>query len=137
MATCVLLIGGLEYWSVGALEYWAASGIHHSITPPLHYSLSPYRAQRLLYWNRLRAPGWPYFLRSLMRESRVSNPSALSTGRRLASAVSNARAKPCRTAPAWPLAPPLWTEMCAATCSAVPATVKGWAAIMRRDSMGQ
>src|SRR5690348_2905083 len=43
------------------------------------------RDYRFEYWNRLRAPGWPYFLRSFMRESRVSRPSALSCGRRFAS----------------------------------------------------
>src|SRR6516162_4239336 len=49
---------------------------------------------RLLYWNRLRAPGWPYFLRSRIRGSRVKSPSALRTGRKLASTVSRARAIP-------------------------------------------
>ncbi len=50
--------------------------------------------QRLLYWNRLRAPGWPYFLRSFSRESRVSKPSDLSVGRNAASTFNNARAMP-------------------------------------------
>jgi len=35
--------------------------------------------------ERLRAPGWPYFLRSFMRESRVNKPSAFNAPRRVAS----------------------------------------------------
>ena len=62
--------------------------------------------QRFEYWKRLRAPGWPYFLRSFMRGSRVRKPSALRVERRLASNCSKARAMPCRTAPAWPVGPP-------------------------------
>src|SRR5258708_15589018 len=81
---------------------------------------------RLLYWKRLRAPGWPYFLRSLMRESRVSRPSALSVGRKLASTVSSARARLWLTAPAWPVGPPPETLMRASYLSAVPVTTKGW-----------
>src|ERR1043166_4869179 len=54
--------------------------------------------QRLLYWKRFRAPGWPYFLRSFMRGSRVSNPSAFKAGRSVASTLSSARAMPWRTA---------------------------------------
>ena len=46
--------------------------------------------QRFENWKRLRAPGWPYFLRSFMRESRVSRPSAFSAPRRFASNFSNA-----------------------------------------------
>src|ERR1035441_2007338 len=38
--------------------------------------------QRLLNWKRLRAPGWLYFLRSFMRESRVRKPSAFNAPRR-------------------------------------------------------
>ena len=37
--------------------------------------------QRLENWNRLRAPGCPYFLRSTLRESRVRNPACFSLGR--------------------------------------------------------
>src|SRR6266571_2551767 len=33
-------------------------------------------AYRLEYWNFDRAPGWPYFLRSLMRGSRVARRPA-------------------------------------------------------------
>src|SRR5438105_586406 len=61
---------------------------------------------RLLYWKRFRAPGWPYFFRSLMRGSRVSSPSALSVERRFGSTSSKALEIPCRTAPAWPDGPP-------------------------------
>ena len=37
--------------------------------------------QRLLNWKRLRAPGRPAFLRSFMRESRVSRPCSRSCAR--------------------------------------------------------
>ena len=50
--------------------------------------------QRLEYWNRLRAPGWPYFLRSFLRASRVRNPARFKVGRRSGSAVMSARATP-------------------------------------------
>ena len=42
-------------------------------------------------WNRLRAPGWPDFLRSFMRGSRVSKPSSRSEPRRFSSLRSSAR----------------------------------------------
>src|SRR5260370_21712985 len=57
-------------------------------------------------WNRLRAPGWPDFLRSLILGSRVRRPSSFSVGRMVASCCSNARAMANRTAPACPAIPP-------------------------------
>jgi len=57
-------------------------------------------------WNRLRAPGWPDFLRSLILGSRVRRPSSFSVGRIAASCCSNARAMANRTAPACPAIPP-------------------------------
>jgi len=51
-------------------------------------------AYRLEYWNLERAPGWPYFLRSLMRGSRVRSPARLRVGRRLTSNSRRARAMP-------------------------------------------
>ena len=61
---------------------------------------------RLLNWNRLRAPARPYFFRSLIRASRVSNPAFLRAARRLGSNLMSARAIPRRSAPAWPAKPP-------------------------------
>src|SRR5204862_2037952 len=56
------------------------------------------RASRKLYrfenWKRLRAPFCPYFLRSLMRGSRVIKPACFSVGRRSALYSSNARVMP-------------------------------------------
>src|SRR5439155_22876155 len=60
----------------------------------------------LLYWNRFLAPFCPYFLRSLERESRLTNPSALSFLRSSASNSMSARAIPSFTASAWPFTPP-------------------------------
>src|SRR6266571_6968484 len=60
----------------------------------------------LLYWNRFLAPFCPYFLRSFERESRLTNPSALSFLRSSASNSMSARAIPSFTASAWPFTPP-------------------------------
>ena len=49
--------------------------------PPARGEGSPARDQRLLNWNFLRAPGWPYFFRSTFRASRVSRPWPLRMGR--------------------------------------------------------
>src|SRR3954465_11723521 len=57
-------------------------------------------------WKRLRAPFWPYFLRSLPRASRERNPSAFKALRNSALNSSSARAIPIFTASAWPLTPP-------------------------------
>jgi len=39
----------------------------------------------------LRAPGWPYFLRSTLRGSRVRNPAAFSFGRNSGGSGSESR----------------------------------------------
>src|SRR5664279_1866617 len=57
-------------------------------------------------WKRLRAPFWPYFLRSFMRASRVRKPSAFILLRNSALKSWRARARPMRTASAWPWTPP-------------------------------
>src|SRR4029077_8911110 len=61
---------------------------------------------RLVYCGAFRARFRPYFLRSFSRESRVSRPAALSTGRNSGSAAMSARAIPWHTAPACPAMPP-------------------------------
>jgi hypothetical protein len=60
----------------------------------------------LLNWNRLRAPFWPYFLRSLPRGSRETIPAALSCFRNSTLKTIRARAMPIFTASAWPFTPP-------------------------------
>src|SRR5438309_11565407 len=45
-------------------------------------------------WKRLRAPFCPYFLRSLMRGSRVINPACFRVGRRSPLYSINARVMP-------------------------------------------
>src|SRR6185503_20459730 len=65
---------------------------------PSHY--------RLLNWKRLRAPFCPYFLRSLIRASRVRKPSFFSRERSSRLYFTSARAMPSRRAPAWPAMPP-------------------------------
>mgnify|MGYP003598032097 CR=1 FL=1 len=50
--------------------------------------------KRFEYWKRLRAPGWPGFLRSFLRASRVRKPARFSVGRRSASDAISARATP-------------------------------------------
>ena len=49
---------------------------------------------RLENWNFFRAPGWPYFFRSTMRESRVMNPLALRDARLVSSTETRAREIP-------------------------------------------
>src|SRR6266436_1591411 len=111
---------------------------YHLLVPNFHLPSSIFGPfHRLLYWNRLRAPGWPYFLRSFIRESRVSSPSAFNVGRRLPSTESSARAIPCRTAPAWPVGPPPRTVIRASYLPAVPVTVNGWMATTRSVSVGK
>src|SRR5947208_4551211 len=61
---------------------------------------------RFEYWNFCRAPGWPYFLRSRIRGSRVRRPAFFRGSRNLSSKRASARDNPCRTAPAWPVVPP-------------------------------
>lgn len=58
------------------------------------------KSYRLENWKRFRAPGCPYFLRSLLRGSRVRNPFRRREGRRSGSAVARARAIPILRAPA-------------------------------------
>jgi hypothetical protein len=54
----------------------------------------------LLNWKRLRAPFWPYFLRSLERASRERKPSPFSFLRNSTLNSSRARAMPIFKAPA-------------------------------------
>ena len=65
--------------------------------------------QRFENWNRLRAPGWPAFLRSFSRGSRLMWPAFLRAGRSSAFIFCRARAMPWATAPAWPATPPPMT----------------------------
>src|SRR5207237_966972 len=65
-----------------------------------------YRVYRLENWNRRRAPRWPYFLRSFMRESRVSALLLRSAASSVGSYLSRARARPMTIAPACPVWPP-------------------------------
>src|ERR1044072_4767911 len=62
-------------------------------------------AYRFENWKRLRAPFCPYFLRSLIRGSRVINPACFRAGRRSALYSIRARVMPWRIAPAWPAGP--------------------------------
>ena len=62
--------------------------------------------QRLENWNLRRAPRWPYFLRSFMRESLVSSPLSRSSRSSSGIALTRARARPSSIAPAWPVDPP-------------------------------
>lgn len=88
---------------------WSEAGVQ-SILRPGRMPPPPWKAprgggvcrplQRLENWKRLRAPGWPYFLRSFSRASRVKSPSARNTGRRFGSTLRRARAIPSRIAPA-------------------------------------
>jgi len=57
-------------------------------------------------WKRRRALGWPYFLRSTIRGSRVRKPSLRRADRVLGSMATMARANAIRMAPAWPVTPP-------------------------------
>src|SRR2546430_1867311 len=50
--------------------------------------------QRFENWKRLRAPGWPAFLRSFSRGSRFRCPAFLSAGRSSAFSFWRARAMP-------------------------------------------
>src|SRR5436190_19783368 len=61
---------------------------------------------RFEYWTPRRAPRRPYFLRSFMRGSRVSNPAARRTDSSAGSIFLRARAMPSFMAPAWPPRPP-------------------------------
>src|SRR5262245_46146018 len=94
-------------------------------------------AQRLEYWNFCRAPGWPYFFRSRMRGSRVSSPAFLSGWRSFSSKRVSARARPCRTAPAWPVGPPPATVATTSNWPCVAVISKGCAMIMRSVSRGK
>ena len=57
-------------------------------------------------WNLLLALFLPYFLRSLLRESRVRNPAFFRAARNDASIFMSDLAIPSFIAPAWPLNPP-------------------------------
>src|SRR5579884_1186438 len=67
---------------------------------------SQLEAHRFENWNRFLAPFWPYFLRSLPRESRLTSPSDFSFLRSSALNCIKARAIPSFTASACPLQPP-------------------------------
>jgi hypothetical protein len=70
------------------------------------FGKGPLPDQRFENWNRLRAPGWPAFLRSFSRGSRRMWPAFLRAGLSSAFIFWRARAMPCATAPAWPATPP-------------------------------
>ena len=52
--------------------------LYHATERP--HSAGKQADQRFEYWKRLRAPGWPYFLRSFFRASRVRKPARFSDG---------------------------------------------------------
>ena len=83
----------------GALLYYIASADH-----------------RLENWKLLRAFGFPYFLRSTTRESRVRKPPFFSTARSGGSNFTSAREIPWRTAPACPDSPPPETVHLTSNC---------------------
>src|SRR5262249_20277212 len=74
--------------------------ILHGQAPRDSFPVSGEISYRFEYWNRLRAPFCPYFLRSLERESRVSMPALFSLGRSSGLNPSKARAMPSLMAPA-------------------------------------
>src|ERR1051325_5449256 len=76
-------------------------------------------------WNRFLAPFCPYFLRSLIRGSRVTRPACLRAGRRSALNSSSARVMPCLIAPAWPAGPPPVTLMTRSNLFVVSVSCKG------------
>src|ERR1019366_2422867 len=90
---------------------------------------------RLLNWKRLRAPFWPYFLRSLPRASRRRKPSAFSLGRNSGLNSCSARAMPMRTAPAWPFTPPPSTVQTTLKLAVVSVSTSDDFAIMRWASV--
>src|SRR3989338_1348729 len=59
-----------------------------------------------VHWKRLRAPFWPYFLRSFIRESRVRKLPFLRSVLNAGSTSKRARAIPSLKAPACPDSPP-------------------------------
>ena len=69
--------------------------------------------QRFEYWKRFLAPFWPYFLRSLERESRLTMPSAFSFFLSSTLKSMRARARPSLTASAWPSLAQRRTARCA------------------------
>src|SRR5205807_730301 len=85
---------------IGLVPSAVECGIAQSVVRGEVDDLAPLPAQDghgaygLEYWNLERAPGWPYFLRSLMRGSRVRSPARLRVGRRLTSNSRRARAMP-------------------------------------------
>src|SRR5712692_9985168 len=81
---------------------------------------------RLENWNRRRAPGWPYFLRSTTRASRVKNPAFFIAGRNSGFHTHKARASPWRMAPACPERPPPRTFTVMSTLPACSRTSSGW-----------
>src|SRR5207237_1440877 len=96
---------------------------------PSHY--------RLLNWKRLRAPFCPYFLRSLIRASRVRKPSFLSRGRSSRLYSTSARAMPRRSAPAWPAMPPPAIVASTSNLSDVSVTSSGCLIWVRSASVGE
>src|SRR2546428_5484273 len=82
-------------------------------------------ASRLENWNRFRAPGLPYFLRSTARASRVRNPAFFSGGRYSGLSLVSARLIPCRMAPACPDSPPPQTITAMSTLLSCSTTSSG------------
>ena len=77
------------------------------------------------YWGALRAFFRPYFLRSLIRASRVRKPSFFRAGRSSGSTSMRARAIARRSAPAWPLMPPPCRRAMTSYCSAFSSVTNG------------
>src|SRR5262249_21117883 len=86
-------------------------------------------------WKRLRAPFWPYFLRSFLRESRLRKPSDFSFLRNSMLNCNSARAIPSFTAPACPLTPPPETLATTLKFAAVSLEISGWRASLRCASV--
>ena len=104
----------LEIDDVDAVALAEDIGLHLRVPPPslvpevnasfeqllhldIRHEILPYLLEN---WKRLRALGWPYFLRSTLRASRVKKPTAFSCGRNSALYSSRAREMPWRIAPA-------------------------------------
>jgi hypothetical protein len=89
------------------------------------------RLKRFENWKRARAAAWPYFLRSFLRGSRVTYPTALSFGRSSRSIFMSARVMPWRTAPACDEIPPPRTVAWTSYWSRRPTSSRGWRMTMR------
>src|SRR5579885_50487 len=96
---------------------------------------SQLEAHRFENWNRFLAPFWPYFLRSLPRESRVTMPSLFSFLRNSALNCIRARASPSFIASAWPFTPPPETLATTLKVAAVSVESRGCRALARCASV--